>query len=94
LTRIGIDPRTILPPDDKKPLIKENVVERLETPAKNIIMPARKATVWREEPDGRVIIIHPWSELELEWLKAYCADNKDVKFLDTIPTDWKWKLKK
>jgi hypothetical protein len=40
--------------------------------------------------DGRVVIAHPFDDIQLKWLKAYLAGQAGVEILDDLPKDWKY----
>ena len=42
-----------------------------------------------ESSDGRYAHIHPWSELEMDWLSARIVCITGAITLDELPEDWK-----
>jgi hypothetical protein len=48
---------------------------------------------YNKSQDGRVLIAHPWSEVDRDWLEAYMSEwisAGRVQVLDAIPADWQY----
>lgn len=41
------------------------------------------------DKDPRYAVIHPFAEIDAEWVKAYCSgENPAMLVLDELPADW------
>lgn len=55
----------------------------------------RNDVSYTHSDDGRAAIAHPWSEVDREWLAAYCAEwitAGDMSIAAALPGDWKWTM--
>ena len=55
----------------------------------------RNDVSYAHSDDGRAAIAHPWSEVNREWLAAYCAEwiaAGEMQITAALPGDWKWPM--